>query len=188
LKGKHVEAKTIAHTIHNCNNILYSIAKNSQISTCYNLINNKLLNLEYDIISYQETTKLQLEDKSLFNNLECLQSNDKILINIKFKFFGQLFQSGMCIVIKSNDSENLVKFAKIKDIIMYTSKIHFFCQILKAEFDTHYHAFIVDETNEYVLRDTDELHNYHSLSLIKSLKMGESKSFLRPHSLICNYF
>ena len=50
MKGKHVEAKTIAHTIHNCNNILYSIAKNSQISTCCNLINNKLLNIEYHLI------------------------------------------------------------------------------------------------------------------------------------------
>ncbi len=84
MKGKHVEAKTIAHTIHNCNNILYSIAKNSQISTCCNLINNKLLNIEYHIISCQETTKLQLEDDSLLNLIDFLQANYNILINIKF--------------------------------------------------------------------------------------------------------
>jgi hypothetical protein len=94
----------------------------------------------------------------------------------------------MYITVKSLNSENLVKFAKIKDIVKFSSKMYFFCQILKAEFDTHYHAFIVNETEEYDLKNTDELQSYHPLSKIKSLKIGDSKSYLRPHSLIYNYF
>ena len=91
------------------------------------------------------------------------------------------------IKLKKENPENIIKFAKIEEIVFYSSKIYFFCRILKANFDTHYHAFEFLDTDEYYLISTDEIHHYHPLSLIKCLKIGDSRSFVRPHCHIINY-
>ena len=190
-EAKQVTFKTAAHTIHNCNNILYSITKKHQILSYSSVINDSYLNTEYELFDYSEDKLSQISNENLKNKLiETFgDSLASILTKIKFKLYGQLLFSNIFLAVKTkiNNEEGLIRFVKIEENVMIWKIIYIFCRVFNSKFNKHFHSFELKDANEFILIEIDEIFHFHPFNELRNLAPNDNRLFVRPHCLINNY-
>jgi hypothetical protein len=185
-EGKHPFPKKAANTIHNTNNVLYSVAKKLQIYNCYNLVTSNLLNLKEEIISYNQINFNQLEIQSLkdlISNQIGLQNNILICNKVQVKVYGQLYKNNMFVLVKMEN--NKIGLNKIIEIIILNGCVYFYLQLFECfNFDLHLHSHEIQKTNKFFLLKPESLYHYRPFDSFQNLDPNDNRLFVRPNCLI----
>lgn len=117
-EAKHSFVKSSAHTIHNCNNILFSVLKKHQIFSFYNLESNSLINIEFEI-----KKSFEIEQRDILDDLLIGYINEKKIVNANIKtdlivtIFNQIFKSKMNIIYQKKNNKD-IKIGEIVKIFL----------------------------------------------------------------------
>jgi hypothetical protein len=88
-------------------------------------------------------------------------------------------------IIKKDDNFN--KIVKIQEILRLNDLLILFCQKYEClEFDPHFHAYEIEETDSYMLIDNEYFFSFHPINHYKNMMLNDNRLFIRPNCL-CNF-
>ena len=166
-EGKHHYFKELVHRSKNRRNICKTMARRHQFLQC--LCNTSEQFLEADAVEHVKgsATPVRLLLREIQELLSPLVGPDETVYQAKsVKYNGTEYTTGCCVV--SGFAVDYYQFGRIESCYIIAGNVHLLLKKFHTEeFSSHFHAYVVSETDEFTLLQPKALLSYHQLGVYK---------------------
>ena len=168
-EAKHQYFKEIRARTKNTINLCKTLALRHQAKMYLYLRNDEILLHNRPHVYHSTTNDIILIEDYVQKLIHSAypEYEGKVLRGSGVVFEGHRYDNGSVVILDMVDDE--LEFGLIDQVVKIGGKIYLVCgNLCSLYFDSHFHAFVVEELQTYVMKEIAELFDYHPLGLYKA--------------------